>query len=443
MAEVMYDLLVIGGGMAGLSAAASVAGNGGSVVLVDRAPALGGSAMFAGYVWTAPSVDVLREVNPDGDPSLAATLVDGFPSAIDWIRSLGVEVRPPVTLLRYGRGHQVDMQRYLRTCEAEVRRTGNSELLLGTRTERLLQHEGQVNGAIVTDDGGERREILARSTLLASGGFQGDRELVGQRLHPQGRSIPLRSNPYSGGEGLRLGVEAGGTFGPEQAGFYGHLVPHGVPLVEPALFTELALYYSEHGLLLNLNGERFVDETEGDHLSTMAVLAQPEARALLVADQRVYDEWIVGSYAEGIAPMDKFAACRRHGARCAVANDLEEFDYVPPEWGYLGPRLREVLEDSVREPSNVAPGRRFDPLPLDKPPYYIVEVQPAITFTFGGLLIDSAARVLGGDGQPVPGLFAAGADAGGLYVRAYAGGLAAALVFGLRAAESALAERVS
>jgi predicted oxidoreductase len=63
---------------------------------------------------------------------------------------------------------------------------------------------------------------------------------------------------------------------------------------------------------------------------------------------------------------------------------------------------------------------------------------PAITFTFGGLRIDRDARVLGEDGRPIPGLLAAGADAGGVYVRAYAGGIANALVFGLAAADTAL-----
>jgi succinate dehydrogenase/fumarate reductase flavoprotein subunit len=77
-------------------------------------------------------------------------------------------------------------------------------------------------------------------------------------------------------------------------------------------------------------------------------------------------------------------------------------------------------------------------MPIDQPPFYVVEAVPAITFTFGGLRIDPHARVLDEDDRPIPGLLAAGADAGGLYVRAYAGGLAAALVFGLRAASTAL-----
>lgn len=85
----------------------------------------------------------------------------------------------------------------------------------------------------------------------------------------------------------------------------------------------------------------------------------------------------------------------------------------------------------------IDPPREFDATPIDTAPIYVVEVVPAITFTFGGLKVDEDAHVLDESGHPIPGLFAAGADAGGVYVRAYAGGLAAALVFGLRAAQTA------
>ena len=91
----------------------------------------------------------------------------------------------------------------------------------------------------------------------------------------------------------------------------------------------------------------------------------------------------------------------------------------------------------------MSPSREFDPRPLDQPPYYVIEAAPAITFTLGGLLIDRVARVRarhGGtvSGSTVPGLLAAGSDADGLYHGAYAGGLAAALIFGLTAARTAL-----
>ena len=89
------------------------------------------------------------------------------------------------------------------------------------------------------------------------------------------------------------------------------------------------------------------------------------------------------------------------------------------------------------KPASCRPTRRLDAAPLLDPPYYVIEVIPAITFTFTGLRIDEHARVLDTEGAPIPGLLAAGADAGGVFHRAYAGGLAAALVFGLEAAATA------
>jgi hypothetical protein len=125
-------------------------------------------------------------------------------------------------------------------------------------------------------------------------------------------------------------------------------VPAGVSLADPALFTALALYYSEHGLLFNVNGERFTDETVADHLTTMALTGQPEARGLLVGDAVTYREWITGSYVEGIPAANTFEACRRRGARCAVADDVEEFELIPEDWGYPGRRSATPSKPSTR-----------------------------------------------------------------------------------------------
>jgi hypothetical protein len=123
-----------------------------------------------------------------------------------------------------------------------------------------------------------------------------------------------------------------------------------------------------------------------------------------------------------------------------VAADLEEFEYLPPEWGYPGPAARRALEEFNRQcaSGHLAPGRRLDAAPLVDPPYYVTEVVPAVTMTFSGVLIDDRARALDERGAPIPGLLAAGGDAGGTYFRAYAGGAATALVFGLQAAATAV-----
>ena len=436
------DLLVIGAGMAGLTAAARVAEAGGRVAVVERGPDIGGSAIYAGFAWTAANLELLREINPSGDEALAGALIDGFPDGIAWIRWLGVACKPAVTVLRYGRGHQFDTGHYISRC-AEVIRDHGGELLLSAETTALIRRGGAVTGARIEDAAGDVRDLHATSTLLATGGFQADPAMRAELIHPNARDIPLRSNPHSRGDGWRLAASAGARLGPAHAGFYGHLVPAGVSLA-PEQFVELALYCSEHTLLFNLTGERFVDETIGDHVSTIALVDQPEARALMVADSVAYEQWMRGSYVEGTSALDKFDLAKRRGARCAVAGDIEEFGYMPPEWGYPGEEIAAGIRrynDGVTGGLTLIPTRDFDRRPLDRPPYYIVEVAPAITYTMTGILIDAQSRVLDADGRPIPGLLCAGSDAGGLYVRAYAGGIAAALVFGLAAARTALAPR--
>ncbi len=437
------DLLVFGGGMAGMSAAARASSDGASVVLVEKGPAIGGSAMYAGFVWTAPTVEVMHEVNPDADLALSAEVVEAYGDAMDWVRSLGVHVADPVTVLGYGRGSQTDMANYLLACERLVREHG--EVLTGWTAQRLLLEDGAVVGAEIQNASGERRVIRARSTLLATGGFGGDPALRAEHISPLAEDLPLRANTNSVGDGLRLGLSVGAAFGPPNAGFYGHLIPSKVAYANPYEFTDLTFYHSEHGVLLNLEGKRFCDETIGDHLNTLYVLEQPEARALLVYDQRVHDEWMMAPYVEGVEPLDKFQLAYRRSARAAVADEIEEFEALPEEWGYPGEASRDTLLEFNRQcvAGAPSPGRKLDAAPLVNPPFYVIEVIPAITFTFSGLKIDPEARVLDESGEVIPGLLAAGADAGGVFNRAYAGGLACALVFGLQAAATAAVERAA
>jgi hypothetical protein len=202
----------------------------------------------------------------------------------------------------------------------------------------------------------------------------------------------------------------------------------------------MSLYYSEHALLFNLNNERFVDETLGDHLTTMALLDQPESRGLLIADARVHRDWMLASYVEGAIALDKFDLANRRGGRVGMAEDLDEFEYLPEEWGYDGKAIAAAVAEFNRAADagdHLSPSRARDRAPLAEGPYYFIEAAPAITFPFHGIRIDDRARVLGADGAPIAGLLAAGSDTGGLWYRAYAGGIASALVFGLTAATTA------
>jgi succinate dehydrogenase/fumarate reductase flavoprotein subunit len=439
--ESSVDLLVVGAGMAGATAAARAVQKGASVVVVEKAPTIGGSAVYAGFVWTAPTIEVIRRENPGADPALGARLVEGFEPALDWVRSLGVEVGEAVSVLGFGRGYPVDVAGLMMSCERIVRDAEGSALLTNATVERLLVEGGAVVGAEVVDGAGGRREIRATHTLLASGGFGGDPELRAELIHPQARDMALRANRHSTGDGLRLGLSAGAAFGLEHAGFYGHVVVGHVPFSDPTEFVNRTFYHSEHGVLLNLEGKRFCDETVGDHITPLALIEQPEARGLLVYDQRVHQDWELQPYVEGVEAVDKFQLAYRLGARCAIADSLEEFEALPEEWGYPGPQVLESLRAFNRqcERGEPVPPRVKDATPLLTPPYYVIEVVPALTFSFGGLRIDTGARVLDEQGAPIPGLLAAGADSGGVFYRAYAGGLANALVFGLQAVDTAVA----
>ncbi len=89
----MAELLVVGGGMAGLAAAAAATSAGARVTVVEKRGTLGGSAaMSAGIVWTAPDFKTLRQVVPGGDAALGQALIDGFWPGVEWVRSTGVSV---------------------------------------------------------------------------------------------------------------------------------------------------------------------------------------------------------------------------------------------------------------------------------------------------------------------------------------------------------------
>lgn len=429
------DLLVIGAGMAGLTAAARATANGAKVTVLEKAAGTGGSAQFAGYAWTTPTREMMAEINPHGEESLRNAIVDDFAAGLDWIRGRGVECADGVPVLRYGIGHAFDTVQYLDACVREIK-AGGGQVVTGADVRSLVTEGDAVVGADVVV-AGESVQIHAGKVLLATGGFQANHELIDEHLHENASRFPLRSNPDSDGGGLRLATAVGADIGPRDAGFYGHLVPAGLPFRDSGDFVGLSLYYSEHALLFNLENKRFYDETQGDHLSANALMEEPESRGLLVADARVYEEFICGSYVEGAIAVDKYTETAKRGGRCGIAETLEELEYLPEEWGYDGAAIAKEIREINAAGQKVIPPREYDFSPLDRGPYYIIETSPAVTFPLVGIRIDEGASVLRADGNPITGLLAAGSDVGGIYRRAYAGGISAALVFGLRAGDAA------
>jgi succinate dehydrogenase/fumarate reductase flavoprotein subunit len=438
---VSVDLLVIGGGVAGTAAAAEATRLGASVILVEKGEGLGGSgALSAGILWTAPDRETLGRVCPHGDPELGGALVDGFDPAVERVRAEGVEVSERWSgQMGFGVAHRIDIHALLEAWRGRIEAAGT--IAFETAAVEPIVEDGAVRGARVRGPGGTNA-IHAGAVVLATGGFQGDADLRRRLIGPGAERMLLRSNPHSAGDGLRIGLAAGA--GPSSAldSFYGHLLPSPLRSFGPDDYLPLTQYHSKACVLVNRFGRRFVDESRGDEVSNQALLRERGARGVLLCDELVRTTYAVGApYPHGQV-VDRLALAREAGARVAQADSLDELVERVAEWDTNGRRLRTTLAryDSAAA-GGVADGDApmpAEPLPLREPPFHAVEVQPAITFTFGGLRADRDGRALDAEGAPVPGLFVAGADMGGLQETGYVGGLILGLVFGPRAAAAAL-----
>ena len=431
------DLIVIGGGMAGMTAAARAAEAGARVVVVEKAPQIGGSAVLSGgYVWTATSQAEIDR-HDDGDTALHRVVIEEYPHVMDWLRQR-MEAGPPVRAL-YGRGQQVDMWSYMRFCTRVVEGAGGF-VVPGTEVAQILMDNGAVAGAITTHPDGET-ELRAPRILLATGGFQADPDLRAQHIHPAARTMRLRSNPHSTGGGMRLGLAAGGAVAGPNSGYYGHLLARGCPMRGDSDFVRYTQYHSIHGVLLNRLGQRFCDESFDDHASSQMTLRQPGAVALLVWDDEVQRTHGVVPVVAGAEASDRHRDAIQAGCPGGVFDTLEAVGAFAGSLGYDGAACVASLtayNDLMRRaPDQARPPRETNARPLDRGPWYVLEVDSAITFTYCGLSTDDQARALDPFGAPIPGLFVAGADIGNAYRKGYAGGLALAATFAFRAMRSA------
>lgn len=438
--RVRADVVVLGAGMAGMTVAATAAQAGASVVVLDVADHVGGSAALSeGYVWTAPSAEAFVEQDPGGDAERFGAMLDGLPEAFAWLEDLGVRVGPELTgVLGYGAGRQIDVLGYLRRCRALVEGAGGWIL---TRTEptRLLRSGGTVVGVRIRETGsspGEAMETLAPAVVLATGGFQADTRAREELLFPGAGRLVLRSSPHCCGGGLRLGTVAGGDLTPPVEGFYGHLVPHPIEDFVPRDFALLAQYHSDHGLLFGPDGHRFTDESLGDHVN--AELVARHGTALLLVDEKIRREQVLRPFIPGMDAVDKMAEAGTRGAHYATGPSVADVAAAAAAWGYASSQLERGVADFNAALQQGTTDRKRHRAPLTEPPFAVLEVQAAITFTYRGLATDVDGRVLS-RGRPVSGLYAAGVDAGGLNVWGYTGGLVRGLVLGRRTGRAVLA----
>lgn len=337
--------------MAGLAAAARARELDGAPVVYEKGTRPGGSMLLSSCViWRFRDWDDFRGECPTGDEALQRIVWEQLDEAIVWLESLGAPVVQHETSNPRTVGKRFDPHGL---------------------TETLVRVAGDVRLG----------ETTSEPTILATGGFQGNAQLVAQHVQPRG-SLRLRANPWSAGDGLTFALARGASLSAGLDEFYGRNMPD-ADFTEDQ-FVPLAQLYGRRARVFNEHGEEFfgaeVSWSENDLVQATA--QQPDARAYYVLDDETLDDPDVA-------------------VRVAVAPtrlDPSELPFAAP----VGARVA-------------------------------VRVRPGITHTIGGLRIDEHARVAGVDG-----LYAAGADVGGISTGGYASGLGAALVFGRIAAESAL-----
>lgn len=428
-----FDVIVVGSGIAGSSAAATAARAGARVALLEKSPTLGGSAaLSAGMLWTAPSYDALRRRIPLGDAALGARLIADFDDAIAEVRATGARVaaEPTTNIMTFGIGYSTDIHAILAACRDAVTDAGGV-IVVGAPVRELIVEGGAVVG--VRAD----RDYRAASVVLATGGFGRDPEMLARYVGPNADNLVYRSHAGNVGDGVRL-ARAGGAGGSRaNASFYGHLIPWPLPAFEPEHYLPYSQYYSGETIFVNLRGERFVDETLGDEIINQAVVHEPSSRGVLIFDERVHLTEARQEPFPGLGATDRFETAKQAGGLWASADTLPELIAQIAAWGVDPAALQRTLDDyAAGGHTSGVPVRGRAP---QTAPFHALMVQPSITFTFGGVPISVDGEALDPDGRPLAGLYVAGADVGGLSNIGYAGGLAPAYITGRWAGRSAAA----
>ena len=484
MQEEAFDVVVVGGGGAGLAAAIEARAAGCTVVLLEKNDRLGGSTAWSVGSITATGTPHQRragiadrpedhyadmplfagELAPRDNDALRRILCEEVPDAFRWLLGLGVRFTGPMPEPphRQPRMHNVlpNSLSYIHHLQRHARRIGVN-IRLGARATALLQESGTVTGVVC----GERRFRARRGVILAAGDFTNDPELKTRYMGAQQAKVE-GVNVNATGDGHKLALALGArivngdlALGPELR----FIAPARVTLVRRlppwralARAMEWALRYApqrvlrpfvmgflttalapsaalfERGaVLVNRAGHRFCDELDQP---AFALPDQPGKVGYIVMDGRLARLFSAWPHFVSTAPGVAYAYVpdyRRN--RVDVYRQAASIADLAGKLGVDAEALRmTIAEYNVSVPSSEGARAR---LPLAEPPFIALgPVRAVFVHNEGGLAIDREQRVLDADDQPIPGLYAAGANGqGGLLLKGHGHHLAWAFVSGRRA----------
>lgn len=474
------DVLVVGHGVAGLSAAVSAAEAGAKVAVLERAPFedFGGNSRwteaymrmkndaevsddfeshFAENAGGNPDPVILNEavseysnwpsiVKAHGfpDPELISFFAAEAPAALGWLKQFGCRFQPmPIYLLTQNTTRIASVGGGLAILEALLKqaRELGVEFHYNTTAKALLQDDdGHVTGVRAVSTEAGSLIFNARNVVLASGGYQGNSEMLTQYLGPKAGNIrPVaRGGYYNKGECIRMALALGAA----PAGEFGSY--HAEPVDPRSAMAEAVVFIYPYGVLVNRNGSRFVDEAPGtvdahyDNI-TRAIGEQPGGIAYVIFDSKVQDipRWqtSIRSDQPAIQADTLPELARKLGVPAdALMSTIEAFNAACPSADAFegGTTLDGMCTKGVW------PVKSNHARAIDEGPFSAYPIISANCFTFGGLKVDTHARVLDTDGRVIPGLLAAG-ETVGVYHQVYTGSTSVlrGIVFGRRAGQTA------
>ncbi|MDB5967738.1 MAG: hypothetical protein JWQ90_188 [Hydrocarboniphaga sp.] len=454
-----YDVIVVGAGAAGFSAAIEAATAGAKVLLLECGKRVGGSTALSSGVIYAAGTEIQKEggvvdtadamfayssalSQNRQDASLLRRFCDDSAPLIQWLQALGGRfdhqrlyqggAEPPGVRRSHrfeGRGEGLIELLERHASERSV------EIVCSTRVVGLVKGEaGRVCGVR-----GEDYEVKAGAVVLACGGFGNNMDLV-KEFYPEvaaaaGDWLWYIGNEFSMGDGLNMAKEVGAAIGNHNRGLIG--LTHG-------FIRGNELFHPDWLVFVNRSGRRFVREFSPYGLVARSVMDQPGKTCFAIFDETSRKAAAANKMYAGLMDQswtaDNIAILADEG-RIIRAQSLEE---LAGRAGIDGAVLASTVE-SYNSDCDAGTDTRYgkspgELRPLRTPPFYAAEIRPAILAgTFTGVRIDREAQALDSSDRPIPGLYAAGetaASMGELYI---GGGnaIANALVFGRVAGRNA------
>jgi tricarballylate dehydrogenase len=466
--KVDYDLVVVGCGAAGLSAACSYAASARAQGLTARIAVLerasreqrGGATRWTSSWFRITEdhrldpafVERMAEISGGmADLEYCRTLEREVPQTLGFLEKNGVELiyfKQPFPNRNTGGGLGMPARGGVGIVDGlagVLERTPGAEILYATEAVRLEQDdEGRVVGVAVRGRDGLTKILSAPSVVLACGGFEGNPEMLTQYVGPRACDLPLVAPTLANntGDGLRMALSVGAA----AAGQFDMF--HGEPADTRSKKPDAIVYAYPYGIVVNAGAQRFYDEGKDSFDSTFEEFAfeiwrHQDQKAFFIGDQTTLGI----EHVQAIILTDQPPVTAGTLAELArgLGLDPQALERTVAQYNEaIGPGEFNAHIRDGKATRGLTPPKSNWAFPLESPPYIGYPLTCAITFTFGGVKTDAEARVVTPSGTPIPGLYAAG-EVTGLYYHEYPAGTSVlrSATFGRLAGAHAAASRAA